>query len=67
MKGSPATLAVILVLSLGVWTYFYLSPGAPLNAAETAVVVGACAGAVLLVRWAWGRLRKTRGSDGPAS
>ena len=66
MKASAGTLAVILLLSLGVWTYFYLSPGAPLNASETAVVVGACAGAVVVARWLWGRWRKIRGGDGPA-
>jgi hypothetical protein len=67
VKASAGALAIILALSLGVWTYFYVSPGAPLNASETAVVVGVCAGAVLLVRWIWGRSRKTRGSDGQAS
>ena len=67
MKGPVGTLAVILVLSLAVWTYFYLSPGAPLDAPETAVVVGVCAGAVFLARWIWGRLRGTRGGDGQAS
>lgn len=64
MKASAGTLAAILVLSLGVWTFFYLSPGAPLNASETAVVVGACSGAVVLGRWIWSRLRRARGSDG---
>jgi len=65
VKASAGTLAIILLLSLGVWTYFYLSPGAPLNGSETAVVVGACAGAVVVARWLWGRLRKIRGGDGP--
>lgn len=67
MKGSTGTLAAILVLSLGVWTFFYLSPGAPLDASETAVVVGVCAGAVLLARWVWGRVRGPRGGSGPAA
>jgi hypothetical protein len=67
MKASAGTLAVILVLSLGVWMYFYVSPGAPLNASETAVVVGVCAGAVFLARWIWARFRGTRGGDGHAS
>ena len=67
MKASAGTLAAILVLSLAVWTYFYLSPGAPLNGSETAVVVGVCAGAVLLARFIWGRFRKARGSDGRSS
>jgi hypothetical protein len=63
MNASTATLAAILVLSLGVWLFFYLSPGAPLTGAETAVVVGACAGAVLLARWLWARLRRSGTSD----
>jgi hypothetical protein len=64
VKASAGTLAAILVLSLCVWTYFYLSPGAPLNASETAVVVGLCAGAVLVARWILARLRGARGGDG---
>lgn len=67
MTLSAGTLAAILVLSLAVWTFFYLSPGASLNASETAVVVGVCAGAVLVARWAWSRLRGSRGGNGPAS
>jgi hypothetical protein len=63
VKPPVGTLAVILVLSLAVWMYFYLSPGAPLNASETAVVVGACAGAVFLVRFIWSRFRGTREGD----
>ena len=57
MSGSVATLAAILVLSLAVWTFFYVSPGAPLDAAETAVVVGVCAAAVIAARWVWQRVR----------
>lgn len=64
MKGSAGTLAIILGLSLGVWMFFYLSPGAPLNAAETSVVVGACAGVVLLGRWIWGRFHKAGKGNG---
>jgi hypothetical protein len=63
VKASAGTLALVLVLSLGVWTYFYLSSGPPLNASETAVVVGVCAGAVFLARWVWARLRGTKGGD----
>ena len=65
MKLSPGVLAAILVLSLSVWTFFYVSPGAPLNASETAVVVGVCAGAVLVARWVWGRVRGSRRGNGP--
>ncbi len=57
MSGSVATLAAILVLSLAVWAFFYLSPGAPLDASETAVVVGVCAAAVIAARWVWQRVR----------
>ena len=64
MKLSPGVLAAILVLSLSVWTFFYVSPGAPLNASETAVVVGVCAGAVLVARWVWGRVRGSRRGNG---
>jgi hypothetical protein len=67
VKGSAGTLAAILALSLGVWTFFYVSPGAPLNAAETAVVVGLCAGVVLASRWLWARLRGARGGNGQVS
>jgi hypothetical protein len=56
-----------MVLSLAVWTYFYVSPGAPLTAAETAVVVGVCAVAVLGARWVWARRRGRRGGDGTAA
>lgn len=64
MKASAGTLAIILGLSLGVWTFFYLSPGAPLNAAETSVVVGVCAGVVWLGRRIWGRLHKASKGNG---
>lgn len=67
MKASAITLGIILALSLAVWTFFYLSPGAPLNGSETAVVVGVCAGVVYLGRWIWGRIRKVRGGDEPTS
>jgi hypothetical protein len=63
VKTSGGTLAAIVALSLGVWLFFYLSPGAPLTGPETAVVVGACAGAVLLVRWLWGRRRRPGPGD----
>jgi hypothetical protein len=64
VSGSVGTLAAILALSLAVWTFFYLGPGAPLNASETSVVVGVCAVAVLGARWVWGRLRGSRGGNG---
>jgi len=63
VKVPVGALAAILVLSLGVWTFFYLSPGAPLDASETAVVVGISAGIVLLSRFIWGRIRGSRRGD----
>ena len=63
MKPPVGALAAILVLSLAVWMYFYLSPGAPLDASETAVVVGISAGVVLLSRFVWGRIRGSRRGD----
>ncbi len=58
MKGTAGTLAAVLVLSLGVWTVFFLFvPESPLTSQETLVVVGACGAAVLGVRWVLGRVR----------
>jgi hypothetical protein len=58
VKGTAGTLAAVLVLSLGVWTAFFLFvPESPLTSQETLVVVGACGAAVLGVRWVLGRLR----------
>jgi hypothetical protein len=56
MKGT-ATLVTILILSLAVWTFFYLS-GLQLGAAETTVVVGAIAVLVALGNIAVRRIRK---------
>jgi hypothetical protein len=58
VKGAAGTLAAVLVLSLGVWTaFFLLVPESPLTPQETLVVVGTCGAAVLGVRWVLGRLR----------
>ena len=68
MKLPVGALAAVVVLSLGAWAAFYLlSPGAPLDASETAVVVGACAIVVAVARWVWARVFGTRDSGGPAS
>ena len=65
MKSSIATLAAVLILSLGVWALFYvLTPDAPLTPSETAVVVGASAVVVLAIRWIWSWLRKPPGGTG---
>lgn len=67
MKPSPGALVATLALSLAVWAYFYVSPGTPLDASETAVVVGVCAVVVFLARRAWVRLRGARGDRGPSA
>ena len=67
MKLPTGALVAILVLSLGVWMFFYLSPGAPLDASETAVVVGVCALVVFVLRWAWARVRGARNGGGQPS
>jgi hypothetical protein len=41
-------------------------PASPLTAGETALIVGASAAVVLLVRRLWLRVRKPRGSDAPS-
>ncbi|SFM14621.1 hypothetical protein SAMN05444747_10314 [Variovorax sp. OV329] len=56
-------LAVVVVLSLVVWSACYFA-GSPLNAAETVVVVGLCALLAWLAGAAWGRLHKVK--DGAA-
>ena len=64
MKASSVTLAIILALSLGVWTLFYLMPaGEPLTPPETLVVVGFCSAVVLVGRWMWSAVRKPGGDN----
>jgi hypothetical protein len=64
VKASAGVLVAITVLSLGVWSLFYvLTPGQPLEAGETLVVVGACALLVLLARWLLGRRGRPEGGD----
>jgi hypothetical protein len=64
MKKWSGTVAAILVVSLLAWSLFYLAtPGVPLTAAETAVIVGVATGVVLLARAVAGRLLKRRGAD----
>ena len=68
MKASAGTLAAAVGLSLALWLFFYaLTPQTPLTGAETLVVVGASLVIVLFARWAWSRLRKTRGTNGQNS
>jgi hypothetical protein len=66
VKSSVATLGAILVLSLAAWSFFYIAmPASPLTEGETALIVGASAAAVLLVRRLWLRVRKPRESNAP--
>ncbi len=60
-----AVAAIVLVLSLGIWVYFY-EADMRLTAPETTVVVGACLAVALLARWVWIRFR-TRAAKGDAA
>lgn len=64
MKGSFVTIAVIFVLSLAIWSVFYAMSGEPKGADETAVIVGICAGIVLIVKWVWSRVHKKEVKNG---
>lgn len=46
---------IVLVLSLGIWVYFY-AIDMRLTPRDTAVVVGFCLAVVLLARWTWRKL-----------
>lgn len=64
MKSSVGALAAVIVLSLAMWTFFYVyTPDTPLGPSETAVVVGTCVVVVFGTRWIWSRLRKPRGGN----
>lgn len=64
MKQWPGILIAVLALSLLVWALVHVAmPGAPLTAAETAVVVGVIIAAVLVVRALMSWLAKRRRSD----
>jgi hypothetical protein len=64
MKRWSGTVAAILVVSLIAWSlFFFATPGAPLTAGETAVIVGAATGAVLLTRALAARLSRKRGTQ----
>jgi hypothetical protein len=61
MKATAGTMAAVLVLSLGVWTAFFLAmPESPLTPAETLAVVGVCGVAVVSARWILARRRGRR-------
>ena len=64
MKSSIGALAAVVILSLAMWTFFYvLTPDTPLGPSETAVVVGACVVVVFGAKRIWSRLRKPRGGN----
>ena len=68
MKASAGLLVPIIALSLAAWAFFYvLTPGEPLTPAETLVVVGICAGIVLLGRWIWFSFRRSRRDNAQGS
>jgi hypothetical protein len=67
MRRSAGGLLATLVLSLAVWTFFYVVTPDPLTSSETVVVVGISAGVVYLSRWVWGFLRRLRGGNAQAS
>jgi hypothetical protein len=61
VKRWSTTVGAAAVVALAVWALFYLlMPQAPLTAGETVVLVGAAAGAVLLVRALGGWLGRWR-------
>jgi len=59
LKESLVVIAVVLMLSLGVWVFFDLT-SAPLDTSETTVIVGICFVLVFLGRTAWSYFAKTR-------
>jgi hypothetical protein len=68
LKATAGTLAAIVVLSLAVWTAFFLfMPQAPLTSQETLLVVGVVGVAVFGVRWVRAWFQGRRGAvDGPS-
>jgi hypothetical protein len=63
LKASAVAIAVILALSLAVWCFFDIT-SAPLQPAETTVVVGLCTLVVLAAKFLWSRLAKPRKKNG---
>jgi hypothetical protein len=63
LKASAVVITVILALSLAVWCFFDIT-SAPLQPAETTVVVGLCTLLVLSAKFLWSRLAKPRKKDG---
>jgi hypothetical protein len=63
LKASAVAIAVILALSLAVWCFFDIT-SAPLQPAETTVVVGLCTLVVLAAKFLWSRFAKPRKKNG---
>ena len=57
LKVSWGTAMWILLLTLAVWTYFYVER-LPLDAAATAVVALAVTVIVVAAQWLWSRIRR---------
>jgi hypothetical protein len=52
---------IILAMTLGVWTFFYvMTPSAPLTSGETVVVSGGCTAVVLCMRRIWRHMHTHR-------
>ena len=60
LKGTIATTFVIIVLSLGIWLFFYLA-SMPLDASSTMVVVGICIALVYAGKFIWSRMCRRKG------
>jgi len=62
---STATMLAAIVVSLGIWTFFY-EQNMPLTTSDTVVVVGASLVAVIFVTWVWARIGNKAGKEGKA-
>ena len=50
---------VVILLSLGTWSFFYIK-AMPLSSSDTAVVVGTWLVVVFAAKWLWENLKGTR-------
>ena len=62
MKGSFVTTAIIFILSLAIWVFFYIW-SQRLDKSETTVVVGFCIVVVLSGKWLLARISKKGEKD----
>lgn len=63
-KKSLVATVIVVLLSLGTWSFFYLK-AMPLAASDTAVVVGFWLIVVFAAKWLWGRFAQKR-NEGPS-